>query len=41
MWLSRSAIAVAAVLFAASAATADDYWVYLGTYTSKDGSQQR
>jgi 6-phosphogluconolactonase len=39
MPLSRSATAAAAVLFAAATASADDYWVYLGTYTSKDGSQ--
>lgn len=39
MCLSHSAIALAAVLLIATSATADDYWVYLGTYTTKDGSK--
>ena len=39
MSLSRTATAAAAALFAAATAHADDYWVYLGTYTGKDGSQ--
>jgi 6-phosphogluconolactonase len=39
MSLSRTATAAAAVLFAATTASAEDYWVYLGTYTGKDGSK--
>jgi 6-phosphogluconolactonase len=38
MSLSRAA-AVAAVLATATTASADDYWVYFGTYTGKDGSK--
>ncbi len=39
MSLSRTATAAVAVLFAAATASADDYWVYLGTYT-RQGRQQ-
>lgn len=39
MSLSRTAMAASALLFAAATATADDYWVYFGTYTGKDGSK--
>src|SRR5499426_520965 len=39
MSLSRTATAAAAVLFAAATASAEDYWVYFGTYTGKDGSK--
>jgi 6-phosphogluconolactonase len=35
----RTATTAAAVLFAAATASADEYWVYLGTYTGKDGSK--
>lgn len=38
MSLSRTAAAVALFLIA-TAASADDYWVYFGTYTSKNGSK--
>ncbi len=38
MTLSRTAAAVA-ILFATGVASADDYWVYLGTYTGKTGSK--
>ena len=40
MSLLRGATAVAAILFAAATASADEYWVYLGTYTGgKNGSK--
>jgi 6-phosphogluconolactonase len=39
MSLPRTAAAAAAVLFAAATASADEYWVYLGTYTGKNGSK--
>jgi 6-phosphogluconolactonase len=35
MSLSRAALAVAATLFAIGTASADEYWVYFGTYTGK------
>src|SRR5262249_13933272 len=38
MSLSRAAAVAAAMLSTAAVASADDYWVYLGTYTGKDGS---
>jgi 6-phosphogluconolactonase len=39
MSLFRSATASVALLFAAATASADDYWVFFGTYTGKDGSK--
>src|SRR5262245_51940731 len=39
MSLSRAAAVAAALFVSATAAPADDYWVYLGTYTGKDGSK--
>jgi 6-phosphogluconolactonase len=39
MSLFRSVTASVALLFAAATASADDYWVYFGTYTGKDGSK--
>lgn len=37
--MSLSRAAVAAVLLTAGTAAADDHWVFLGTYTGKDGSK--
>jgi 6-phosphogluconolactonase len=39
MSFSRFAVAATAVLFAAASASADQFWVYFGTYTGKDGSK--
>src|SRR5262249_21266713 len=39
MSLSRAAAVAAAMLSTAAVASAKDYWVYLGTYTGKDGSK--
>src|SRR5262245_15645721 len=39
MSLSRAATSATVALLAAATASADDYWVYLGTYTGKDGSK--
>jgi 6-phosphogluconolactonase len=39
MSLSRAAVAAAAVLFSAGSASADEFWVYFGTYTAKDGGK--
>lgn len=39
MSLSRAAAAAAALFASATVAAANEYWVYLGTYTGKDGSK--
>jgi len=39
MSLSRAVVITAALLSTAACVSAADYWVYLGTYTSKDGSK--
>ncbi len=39
MSLSRAAAVAAALFLVAGTAGADDYWVYLGTYTGKTGSK--
>jgi 6-phosphogluconolactonase len=39
MSLSRAAAVATAFLVTAITASAEDYWVYLGTYTGKDGSK--
>jgi 6-phosphogluconolactonase len=39
MSLCRAAVIAATILTTASLASATEYWVYLGTYTSKDGSK--
>jgi 6-phosphogluconolactonase len=39
MALSRAAVAAVATTLAVGTASAGEYWVFFGTYTSKDGSQ--
>lgn len=39
MSLSRAVVVAASLLASAGVVAAEDYWVYVGTYTSKDGSK--
>jgi 6-phosphogluconolactonase len=39
MSLSQAVVVAAALLATGATAAAEDYWVYIGTYTSKDGSK--